>query len=295
MMSIVVERLTKTFSPGKGIFDLNFTVKKGEVFGFLGPNGAGKSTTIRHLLGFMKPDRGQAMIDGKSCWRDRAFLQTKIGYLPGETAFFEEMTGKKFLAFLENMRASKKTTRTKELLEYFQLDAATPIRKMSKGTKQKVALIAAFMHDPDILILDEPSSGLDPLMQQQFITFLLQEKRRGKTIFLSSHHFAEIERTCDRAGMIRDGRLIVTKEVRELQTLQKKVFLITLKNENDIVKWHRSSFIVTDRAQGQIEVEVRDNYREFFALLSTCDVNSVDVRQQSLEEVFMQFYQDERS
>ncbi|MGZ4112384.1 MAG: ABC transporter ATP-binding protein, partial [Tumebacillaceae bacterium] len=220
---IELHGLTKQFAGGKGIFDLTFQVQKGEIFGYLGPNGAGKSTTIRHLMGFTRPDKGRATIDGLDTWANAAEIQKRVGYLPGEIAFLERMNGLEFLKLLAGMRGLRDTSRRDELIERFQFDIKTPIRKMSKGMKQKVGIVAAFMHDPDVLILDEPTSGLDPLMQRIFVDLLLEEKRKGKTILMSSHIFHEIERTCDRVGIIKDGRLISEENVRELQSKQRRI------------------------------------------------------------------------
>ena len=206
MSMLEVDRLTRDYGGGKGVFDLTFRVGEGEVFGFLGPNGAGKTTTIRHLMGFIHPQAGSCRIDGMDCWRDRARIQRELGYIPGEIAFFDDMTGEEFLRFLEKYRGRAGAGRKAELLEMFELAPKGKIKKMSKGMKQKLGIVAAFMHDPRILLLDEPTSGLDPLMQNRFIQLLDAEKARGKTILLSSHMFEEVERTCHRVGIIRAGR-----------------------------------------------------------------------------------------
>ena len=194
---IEVKNLTKVYKNGKGVFNLNFSIKKGEVLGFLGPNGAGKTTTIRNLLGFIKPDSGYTKIKGLNSWENSSEIQKYLGYIPGETAFFDEMTGFEFLEFIGKLRNLRDTTKRDELINRLELDTSIKIRRMSKGMKQKIALITAFMHDPEILILDEPTSGLDPLMQNLFIEFIKEEKQKGKTILMSSHNFEEVERTCD--------------------------------------------------------------------------------------------------
>jgi len=176
---IQLEHLTKRFSNGKGIFDVTFEIERGEVFGYLGPNGAGKSTTIRHLMGFIKPTSGRALISGKDCWKHAADIQAEVGYLPGEIAFIDGMTGWEFIELMRGMKKMKHPGRRDELIERLQFDVKTPIRKMSKGMKQKVAMVIAFMDDPDVLILDEPTSGLDPLMQRLFIDLILEEKQKA--------------------------------------------------------------------------------------------------------------------
>jgi len=210
---IRVEHLTKSYGPKKGVFDLSFEVKKGEIFGFIGPNGAGKTTTIRQLLGFIKSDSGLAFVNDLESFHNAATIQEKLGYLPGEIAFFDQMTGDEFLRFLGEMRGLPNDDKMQELKSFLELDANGKIKKMSKGMKQKLGLVAAFMHDPEILILDEPTSGLDPLMQSKFVELILKEKAKGKTILMSSHSFEEIERTCDRALIIKEGQMVALEDI----------------------------------------------------------------------------------
>ena len=176
MSAIKIENLVRDYGGGKGVFDVSFHVNQGEAFGFLGPNGAGKTTTIRHLMGFLKPKSGRCIIDGLDCWNDRDKVQARLGYIPGEISFFEDMTGAEFLKFITEYRKIGRKSRKEELLERFELDPKSKIKKMSKGMKQKLGIAAAFMHDPDILILDVPTSGLDPLMQNRFIELIAEEK-----------------------------------------------------------------------------------------------------------------------
>lgn len=290
VLSIQIHELTKVFPSGKGIFDVTFSIDKGEVFGYLGPNGAGKSTTIRHLLGYMKPQKGSAQINGLDCWEKSAEIQRTVGYLPGEIAFLEGMNGLEFLQLLAGMRGMKDFSKRDELIERFQFDVKTPIRKMSKGMKQKVGIVAAFMHDPKILILDEPTSGLDPLMQRQFIELIEEEKRKGKTILMSSHSFAEIDRTCDRVGIIKDGKIVAIEDVHRLRTLQRKLFDITLKKKEDIELLQQSGLELTKVNGNEIQVAVQGNYQAFLEVLAKVDVANLDVHSQSLEEIFMHYY-----
>ena len=169
MNMINIENLTRDWGGGKGVFDLSFQVGKGEAFGFLGPNGAGKTTTIRHLMGFIKSKSGRCTIKGLDCWTASDKIQKNLGYIPGEINFFDDMSGMEFLNFIAKYRGINTESRQQELLEYFELNPKGKIKKMSKGMKQKIGIVAAFMHDPEILILDEPTSGLDPLMQKMCI------------------------------------------------------------------------------------------------------------------------------
>jgi ABC-2 type transport system ATP-binding protein len=287
---IKAEQLTKRFTPEKGLFDLNFEVKKGEVFGYIGPNGAGKSTTIRHLMGFMKPDKGTTSINGLDCWKNAAHVQKHTGYLPGEIVFLEGMTGLGFLELLQKMRNVRNSKRRDELIERLQLDVRTPIRKMSKGMKQKVGIIAAFMHEPDVLILDEPTSGLDPLMQRVFIDLILEEKKKNKTILMSSHSFQEIERTCDSAGIIKDGKLVALEDIYSLRSVQRRIFEVKVKRESDMDFLKESTLQTEVAGKNIVYVTVQGNDQEFIQLLSKCEIDHVDTRPQELEDIFMHYY-----
>ncbi|WP_410512217.1 ABC transporter ATP-binding protein [Paenibacillus sp. BR2-3] len=288
-----VEGLTKLFSNGKGINDVSFTVNKGEVFGFLGPNGAGKSTTIRHIMGFMKPDKGSATINGLDVWKAQGTVQKHIGYLPGEIAFIDEMTGKSFLDFMSGMQGVKDTARRNRLIERLQFDVETPIRKMSKGMKQKVGIVAAFMHKPDVIILDEPTSGLDPLMQRVFIDLVLEEKAAGTTFLMSSHSFQEIERTCDRAAIIKDGSLITVKNIHELQSMQRKLFEVIFEEKMDAEHFAASGLQVEAREGNMVRIAVQGNYNQFILETGKYNIRSIDVFTQNLEDIFMNYYDRE--
>ncbi len=231
MNAIQIENLVRDYGGGKGVFDLSFHVNQGEAFGFLGPNGAGKTTTIRHLMGFLKPESGKCTIDGLDCWSERDKVQARLGYIPGEISFFDDMSGTEFLKFIAEYRKTGAQSRQKELLERFELDPKSKIKKMSKGMKQKLGIVAAFMHNPDILILDEPTSGLDPLMQSRFVHLVAEEKKNGKTVLMSSHMFEEVERTCDRIGIIREGRMIDVDSAERLHERHTRGYTVTLEDE----------------------------------------------------------------
>ena len=266
MSVIEVSHLTRDYGHGKGVFDLSMVINAGEVFGFLGPNGAGKTTTIRHLMGFIRPRSGFCTIEGRDCWRQAAEIQRNLGYIPGEITFFEEMNGAEYLRFLQRYRGMPDAGRTAELVERFELTLRGKIKKMSKGMKQKIGIVAAFMHDPDILILDEPTSGLDPLMQNRFIELIQEEKARGKTILMSSHMFEEVERTCDRIGMIRAGKLVALDSTEALRQQYLKSYTVTLDGQE----------------------QAADFARDFGGKQEGCRV-TVSARQ-TLEEIFLRYY-----
>lgn len=284
---IAVQELTKTYKNGKGIFDLTFSVSEGEVFGYLGPNGSGKTTTIRQLMGFTNADKGTCTINGMDSRSQAMEIQKSLGYLPGEIAFFDEMSGTQFLQFMNSMRGIKDNSRKKQLLERFELEADRKIKKMSKGMKQKVGIVAAFMHDPCVYILDEPTSGLDPLMQRTFIELILEERARGKTILMSSHSFEEIERTADRAGVIQEGRLMAVEDVHSLKESQRKAFLVTVASKEDVARLTSSDLEIGKITGNHIEVYIGSDYDRFIRTLATCNVLGLDILSQSLEQVFI--------
>lgn len=290
---IKIESLSFVYRSGKGIFDLTFNVSQGEVFGFLGPNGAGKTTTIRNLLGFTKPTKGSCFINNLHCWRNSALIQRDLGYLPGEITFFDEMTGTQFLNLVAALRGDKNSTGRKRLLERFELDPSGRIRRMSKGMKQKLGIITAFMHDPAVYILDEPTSGLDPLMQNEFVELVLEEKERGKTFLMSSHNFEEIYRTCDRAGIIREGQLVAVEDVHSLKAAQRKTYLVTLAGPEEIENLRSAGLELGKISKNTVEVIVKDNYDQFAAALARCRVTGLDVVTQGLEQLFLKYYGQE--
>ncbi|CQR47757.1 putative ABC transporter ATP-binding protein YbhF [Paraliobacillus sp. PM-2] len=290
---IQIDNLTQQFSNGKGIFDVTFSVEKGEVFGFLGPNGSGKSTTIRHLMGYMKPQKGQAKIKDLDAWEKQAEARSHVGYLPGEIAFIDGLTGNDFLNMIGGMQGVHNKGRRAELIEKLQFNPKTPIRKMSKGMKQKVGIVATFMHDPDIYILDEPTSGLDPLMQKVFIDLVLEEKAKGKTFLMSSHSFSEIERTCDRAAIIRDGKIVTISNIHELQSMQRKVFNVTLTKQEDVKAILASELKPEKIDDFVVQIELQGNYDTFIHILSRYHVKNISADEQSLEQIFMDYYSRE--
>ncbi|MHC1695507.1 MAG: ABC transporter ATP-binding protein [Eubacteriales bacterium] len=294
MSVIEISGLTRNYGSGHGVFDVSFTVNKGEAFGFLGPNGAGKTTTIRHLMGFLRPKAGACKIDGLDCWRERDKIQARLGYIPGEISFFDDMSGSEFLKFMAKYRSIDATERTKQLLDRFELDAKGRIKKMSKGMKQKVGIVSAFMHDPDILILDEPTSGLDPLMQSRFIELINEEKGRGKTILMSSHMFEEVERTCHRVGIIRGGKLAAVDSVDTLKAAEVKKYIITFESSKAAEDFAKEDLQCELLTHHRVSVTVKNNIREFIAAMNKYPVMNISAPSQSLEEIFMQYYGGDR-
>ncbi len=296
-MSVVsVEHLTKDYGMGRGVFDVNFSIEKGEVFGFLGPNGAGKSTTIRHLMGFSKPDSGYTKINDKDTFKYHYQILDNVGYLPGEIALPEGLTGTQFINMMKKLRHMKDDKLTNELINMFELDPSGETKSMSLGQKRKLAVVVAFMNDPDILILDEPTSGLDPVMQEVFIEYVKKEKERGKTILLSSHIFSEVDATCDRIAIIKDGKIVDNFITSELKHNKIKVYKVNFENKLDINKIQSGhQFEVVDIKGNEVTFNVNENStNEFIAELSNFKIKDIIEDKISLQDYFMKFYKEDR-
>lgn len=300
---IEVSSLTKDYGFGRGVFDVSIHVDKGEVFGFLGPNGAGKSTTIRHLMGFSKPDSGSTKIFGCETFEKYSEVLSRVGYIPGEIALPSGLTGFEFIKMMQNMQKIHNEERLRYMLELFELAnnvLAGETKRMSLGVKRKLAVVTAFMSDPDVLILDEPTSGLDPVMQENFIQFIHDEKKRGKTILLSSHIFSEIDSTCDRIAIIKDGRIVSEFVANDLKHASRKYYTIVFENEKAKKEFCEKSkkiktlcFISEDKQSAYISVEDND-LNELIALLSSVAVKIFSNRKETLEDYFMKFYKEDK-
>ena len=293
---IELQEVTKDYGNGKGVFGLSFAVPKGEVFGYLGPNGAGKTTTIRQLMGFIRPGRGICrMMD---CFLQAQEIQKHTGYLAGELAFPEDMTGLGFLKFMADMKGMDSHRHMESLMERFGLNPHGRIKRMSKGMKQKIGIVNAFMHQPEVVILDEPTSGLDPLMQNEFVELVLEEKKKGTTILMSSHIFEEVEKTCDRTAIIRSGRIATVEDMKELAGKRKKIYRVTLPHaaaaekllqEPGIQPWSHPG-AKESLPSHQAEFTVSGSLPDVLRKLADFGVQDLEARNQSMEELFFQYY-----
>ncbi len=216
---IQTEKLTKSYGEQRGINDVDLQVNQGEVFGFLGPNGAGKTTTIRTILDLIRPTSGRALVFGMESSANPVAIHKRIGYIPGEFTLYDRLTGSQTLAYFANLRGGVDRAYQQSLIERFDIDPSRRFKELSKGNKQKIGLVIALQHRPELLILDEPTSGLDPLVQQSFYALVREAKNEGRTVFLSSHILSEVERTCDRVAIIRDGRLVRVDRTDALRDL----------------------------------------------------------------------------
>lgn len=309
MNIIEVDNLTQDYGHGRGVFDVSFAVREGEVFGFLGPNGAGKSTTIRHIMGFSRPQKGETRVFNLESFHNYYKILSNVGYLPGEIALPEGLTGWEFIKMMSDLRKTKDKERLIYLLKKFDLNPAVSTKSMSLGEKRKLAIVTAFMDDPEVLVLDEPTSGLDPVMQQVFIDFIKEEKKRGKTILLSSHMFNEVEATCDRIAIIKDGRIVTIFNANFIKHNENKVYDIRFDKledlENFVKTFPRAKFKedlvvklgVKDVFKDKLSVHVAVNDKQvndFINLIIGYKIKSFTELKLTLEDYFMTFYREDK-
>ena len=303
MNIIEVKNLTKDYGSGRGVFDVSFSVNTGEVFGFLGPNGAGKSTTIRHLMGFSKPDSGETFLFGKPTFEKYSEILSRVGYIPGEIALPTGLSGWEFIRMMQDMQGIHNHERLARMLDMFKVDnimLKSETKRMSLGEKRKLAVVVAFMHDPEVLILDEPTSGLDPVMQNNFIEFIREEKQCGKTILLSSHIFSEVDATCDRIAIIKDGKIVSEFVADDLKHASLKYYEIKFMSTKDVADFIMKSerieslqILKNDNNTLYLSIEDKD-MNATISLLSEYEIEKFSNHRESLEDYFMKFYKEEK-
>lgn len=293
---VTVDKLTKRYGSARGIDDVTFDVAEGDIFGFLGPNGAGKTTTIRTLLGLLRPTSGGASIGGLDCWSRATEVKRLVGYLPGELALDPSLTGAQILAYLGNLRGGVDQTYLKVLVERLELDPSKRFREYSRGNKQKVGLVQAFMHRPRLLILDEPTSGLDPLNQQEFYRMLAEAKTDGRTAFLSSHNLTEVEHTCDRVGIIREGQLVKVDAVHTLKDIRRHEVEITFPGPAATAWFEGNAGVARatlDDSGHIVRLTVAGDLAAVLQSAAQHGAVNLSAREPSLEEIFLRYYQPE--
>ena len=309
MNIIEVDNLTQDYGHGRGVFDVSFAIREGEVFGFLGPNGAGKSTTIRHIMGFSRPQKGETRVFNLESFHNYYKILSNVGYLPGEIALPEGLTGWEFIKMMSDLRKTKDKERLIYLLKKFDLNPAVSTKSMSLGEKRKLAIVTAFMDDPEVLVLDEPTSGLDPVMQQVFIDFIKEEKKRGKTILLSSHMFNEVEATCDRIAIIKDGRIVTIFNANFIKHNENKLYDISFDKLEDLDNFVKDfpkaklkddlvvKFGVKEIFKNQLTVHVAVNDKQvndFIEMIVNYKIKSFTELKLTLEDYFMTFYREDK-
>jgi ABC-2 type transport system ATP-binding protein len=288
---LAVEGLTKSYGKRRGVVDLTFSVGRGEVFGYLGPNGAGKTTTIRTLLDFIRPTRGRARVLGLDSHDGVVEIHRRVGYLPGEFGLYERLTGLEYLTYLGSLRGGVDERSVRDLAERLELDTSDRIVELSHGNRQKLGLIQAFMHRPELLILDEPTQGLDPLMQQAFYGLVHEAREAGGTVFLSSHVMPEVERVCDRVGIIRDGRIAAIEDVGELKAKQTRTVEIHLARPLEAGALASVPGVDGVVADGEhVRLRMAGSMDPLIKALAAFEVVDVVSHEPSLEDVFLSFY-----
>lgn len=299
--SIKVSHLTKDFGSGRGIFDVNLDVENAECFGYLGPNGAGKSTTIRILMGFTKPQKGECYIETINTRENREKVMKNVSYIPGEISLPDELTAMEVIRIQKELKDVVDDTFLDFLVKEFELDLDIKCKDMSLGMKRKLVVICAFMNDPDIIIMDEPTSGLDPAMQYKFIQLIKAEKARGKTILLSSHIFSEVDSSCDRIAIIKDGEIVSFFTASSLKHKTLKRYLITFEKAKEYATFagdfDPKVFTIEhmDKEKLYLEVLVDDkNVNKFLAIISEYDIADFKEKKETLEDYFMTFYKEEK-
>lgn len=287
MKTIEINNLTKYYGKARGVIDLNLSVKEGDIFGFVGPNGAGKSTTIRLLLGLISATKGNAKIFGMECGKETTNILKRVGYMPSETRFYENLRVEEIIEFSASLYKKDCKKEAKKLCERFEIDTKRKIEDLSLGNRKKVSIVCALQHEPDLYILDEATSGLDPLMQREFFQVLREKNKKGATIFLSSHVLSEVQNNCKTVGIVREGKLITLNTVEEFsKNAAKKIWLKGMKevpNLEGIV----NAKIVDDNISFMYKGEVS----KLISSLNGLPIMDLSISEPSLEEIFMHFYE----
>nr|MBO4517449.1 ATP-binding cassette domain-containing protein [Clostridia bacterium] len=294
---IEIKGLTKDYGDGKGIFDVNFELRRGEILGFVGANGAGKTTTIRSIMGFIKPDGGTVKVFGKDAWIDAEKTKPYIGYVPGEIAFPDLSSGTEFLKSQAEFLGLNDLSYANYITEKLQLDPSANLKRMSKGMKQKTAVVAALMSEPAILILDEPTTGLDPLMRVEFLELMLEEKKRGKTILISSHLYEELEKIADRVALIDRGKILTIVDMRDIRERKVADFKVEFNNEKDYEAFKKLdyNFIRDQKEYNQLTVNIEKTHiQALFSDLKNYDVKFISEVKYTLEKCFAEAIKNQK-
>ena len=289
MPAIEVKSLQKYFGKTKAVDDISFTIEKGEVFGFLGPNGAGKTTTIRCLMDFIRPTAGSASILGLDAQKDAVRLKHKIGYLSGSVRLYHKWTGEDHIKLIRNLNGG--ADNSDELTERFEFNPKIKVKQLSSGNRQKLGLIMAFMTKPEVLILDEPTLGLDPLLQNTVYELLEEYSQRGTTVFMSSHNLSEVDRVCSRVGIIRHGKMVAMESIRALK--EKKMHTVRLHftqsfNETD---FKLENVTVAERLTDGLVLNVRGDINPLLKKIAAYHLRDINITEASLEDIFMEYYE----
>ncbi len=295
---IEVKNVTKDYGNGRGIFNINLEIEKGKMYGFVGANGAGKTTTIRNIMGFLKPDNGKITVCGLDSWEESDKAKKYIGYVPGEISFPDLKSGTEFIKLQAELLGVTDLSYSNSLIKRLQLDITANLKRMSKGMKQKTALVVALIADPEILILDEPTTGLDPLMRVEFMEILKEEAQKGKTIFISSHLYEELEKTCDYVVLIDQGKIVEVADMNKIINREYTDLKIEFNEEKDYEKFKLLGYkIVRDQQKyKQVTVSIKKgNFNELFKTLKQYNVKFISEVKYTLENHFNEVIKKERN
>jgi ABC-2 type transport system ATP-binding protein len=295
---IQTHKLTKSYGRSRGIIDVTIDIEEGEVLGFLGPNGAGKTTTMRLLMGLLHANSGRATIGGLDYWKESTQVKSLVGYLPGEFVFDPGLRGAQIIEYLGHLRGGLDQAYVRTLVERLGFDPSKRFREYSHGNKQKLGLVQAFMHKPRVLILDEPTSGLDPLNQREFYTMVAEVHAEGRTVLLSSHILPEVEQTCDRVAIIREGRLVKTDHVSSLKNLRQHDVEISFARAAS-VEWFKDVTgvvkVVKSTDERTIQLNIQGELTQIIRIAAEHHATNIETHEPTLEEVFLRFYEPGQS
>ncbi len=291
--AIQASHLTRRYGRRRGVVDLTFDVEEGEVFGFLGPNGAGKTTTIRVLMGFLRPSAGAVTVFGRDCWRDAPTVHRDVAFVGSEPAYLGDVPAAEQLDVLARLRGLARSA-WRPLAERLELDPTIPIRKLSRGNRQKVGVIQLFMGNERLLVMDEPTTGLDPVMQREFLTLVAEARAVGRTVFLSSHNLPEVERSCDRVAVIREGRLVDITSVQALLASHWRAVNLVLGSVPAPGTFELPNVQVLAMSGQVVHLMVQGEVNELLRRIAQLDVRDVAIATPDIEDVFLGFYEDSR-
>ena len=286
-----IKNLTKYYGKIKGVENVNLNIKSGEIFGFIGPNGAGKSTTIRCIMNLINKTKGEIYVNGELDTKDNIKLKDTIGYLPSEIHLYDDLKVKDIIEYSNSFYKKDCLKRANELVKRLDIDVDKKIEELSLGNLKKLGIVLSLMHEPKLLILDEATSGLDPLMQEEFYKILLEEKKKGTTIFFSSHVLSEIKKICDRVGIIKDGKVIKVESVKSLIDNNFDIVTIKSKQLDKIEKEVEASLIFKDKEE--IKFMNKTSASDLITMLAKYDIDKILIEEPSIEEIFMHYYSKE--
>ena len=292
---ISIQKLSKQYdtSDRYALRDLSLTVKQGQVYGFLGPNGAGKSTTIRTLMGFLRPTSGSASVMGLDVTKDSVAVKRRVGYLSGDMALYPKLTGAQYLQYMSELNPPASVAYRKQLVKRLQCSMNKPIGELSRGNRQKIALVQAFMSQPGVLILDEPTSGLDPLMQDVFYQLVREARQRGASVFMSSHILSEVQKTCDRFGVLREGKLVTEQSLDDLTNQAAQTFDVTFVGAVPLAKLQKVPGLKVAHSEDHtVSFHMTGDLTPLLSLLAAHRVARLDTRELDVEDLFRHYYQE---